>query len=301
MKSYQTHSLKFCLFIMSIFAPFAGAAEWVKLFDGKSFDGWFQTGGKHTYEIVDQSIVGISVPKEGNGFMTTKQKYRNFELKFEVKLDLGLNSGCQIRSIPLREGAHLIGPQVEIAGGKSGFIYGEAMKKKDGSRQLWLSPDMEKEKTKPIKGAFNPGEWNSFLVRALDDRYQTFINDVPITDFEFDGVAGPGHIGLQVHGVKKPELVGKKVRFRNIYLKEVQSVEEQVEDDEAVSTTVSPPKIEPALYPYLDTSKGRAGYEFAGEETNTYRMYDFYKRQAKYHLQKDQELNLLPAYTDLDG
>jgi hypothetical protein len=58
---------------------------------------------------------------------------------------------------------------------------------------------------------------------------------VPITDFEFDGVAGPGHIGLQVHGVKKPELVGKKVRFRNIYLKEVQSVEEQVEDDEAVS------------------------------------------------------------------
>ena len=48
MKSYQTHSLKFCLFIMSIFAPFAGAAEWVKLFDGKSFDGWFQTGGKHT-------------------------------------------------------------------------------------------------------------------------------------------------------------------------------------------------------------------------------------------------------------
>jgi hypothetical protein len=121
-----------------------------------------------------------------------------------------------------------------------------------------------RKKQNQSKGAFKPGEWNSFLVRALDDRYQTFINDVPITDFEFDGVAGPGHIGLQVHGVKKPELVGKKVRFRNIYLKEVQSVEEQVEDDEAVSTTVSPPKIEPALYPYLDTSKGRAGYEFAG-------------------------------------
>ena len=301
MASYKTRFFLLCLFILSVFAPFAGAAEWIKLFDGKSFDGWFRTGGKHTYEIVDQSIVGIAVPKEGNGFMTTKQKYRNFELKFEVKLDLGLNSGCQIRSMPLREGAHLIGPQVEIAGGRSGFLYGEAMKKKDGSRQGWLSPDMEREKTEPIKGAFKPGEWNSFLVRALDDHYQTFINDVPITDFEFDGVSGAGHIGLQVHGVKKPELVGKKVRFRNIYLKEVQSVEERVEDDEAVSATVSSPKLEPALYPYLDTSKGRAGYEFAGEETNTYRTYDFYKRQAKHHLQKDQELNLLPAYTDLDG
>ena len=45
----------------------------------------------------------LLVPKEGNGFMTTKQKYRNFELKFEVKLDLGLNSGCQIRSMPLQK------------------------------------------------------------------------------------------------------------------------------------------------------------------------------------------------------
>ena len=140
MKSYKTRSFLVCLIIHSALAPFAGAAEWVKLFDGKSFDGWFQTGGKHTYEIVDQSIVGISVPKEGNILMTTKQKYRNFELEFEVKLDLGLNSGCQIRSIPLREGAHLVVPQVEIAGGKSGFIYGEAMKKKDGSRQGYSQP-----------------------------------------------------------------------------------------------------------------------------------------------------------------
>ena len=57
-------------------------------------------GNGTQYEIVDQSIVGIAVPKEGNGFMTTKQKYRNFELKFEVKLELGLNSGCQIRNAP---------------------------------------------------------------------------------------------------------------------------------------------------------------------------------------------------------
>jgi len=305
MKSYKTRSFLVCLIIHSVLSPFAGAADWVKLFDGKSFDGWFQTGGKHTYEIVDQSIVGISVPKEGNGFMTTKQKYRNFELKFEVKLDLGLNSGCQIRSIPLREGAHLIGPQVEIAGGKSGFIFGEAMKKKDGSRQLWLSPDMEKEKTEPIKGAFKPGEWNSFLVRALDDRYQTFVNEVPITEFEFDGVTGSGHIGLQVHGVKKPELVGKKVRFRNIFLKKLVSKQKREETqeiiEEASAGRVKKGPLPHPPFPYLDTSKGRTGYELAGEETNTYRMYDFYKRQGMHHLKKDQELDLLPAYPDLDG
>ena len=179
MKSIQSRFLALSLVILPNLISHVGASEWIKLFDGKSFDGWFQTGGKHTYKIIDQSIVGISVPKEGNGFMTTEEKYRNFELKFEVKLDLGLNSGCQIRSMPLREGAHLIGPQVEIAGGRSGFVYGEAMKKKDGSRQGWLSPDMEQEKTEPIKGTFKEGEWNSFLIRVLDDRYQTFVNKVP--------------------------------------------------------------------------------------------------------------------------
>ena len=301
MKSYKIGSFLVCLIIHSVFSPFAGAAEWGKLFDGKSFDGWFQTGGKHTYEIVDQSIVGISVPKEGNGFMTTKEKYRNFELKFEVKLDLGLNSGCQIRSMPLREGAHLVGPQVEIAGGKSGFIYGEAMKKKDGSRQGWLSPDMEKGKTEPIKSALKPNQWNSFFIRVVDDRYQTFINDVPITDFEFDGVSGAGHIGLQVHGVKRQELVGKKVWFRNIFLKKLQTAEDQ--ETGAGSTGVNESKFskEPPAFPYMNTAKGRGGYELAGEETNTYRTYDFYKRQAKHHLEKDQELDLLPAYPDLDG
>ena len=91
MKSIQSRFFALSLVILPNVISHLGASEWIKLFDGKSFDGWFQTGGKHTYKIIDQSIVGISVPKEGNGFMTTEEKYRNFELKFEVKLDLGLN------------------------------------------------------------------------------------------------------------------------------------------------------------------------------------------------------------------
>ena len=90
---------------------------------------------------------------------------------------------------------------------------------------------------------------------------------------------------------------GKKVRFRNIYLKEVQSVEERVEDDEAPRY-----HLRNLNRLFILTSihfEGR--YEFAGEETNTYRTMTFTSVRRNITYKKDQELNLLPAYTDLDG
>jgi len=304
-----TTNLLSSLFILLASVAHLAAADWVPLFDGKSLDGWHQVGGEHAYEVVDGMIVGTSVAGEGNAFMTTDKTYQNFELKFEVKVDHRLNSGCQIRSVPVGKSRHLRGPQVEIAGGRSGFIYGEVMKKVDGSPQKWISPNLEDEKTEPIKGAFKVNEWNSFLIRVLDDHYQTSINGVLITDFKFDGMPDAGHIGLQVHGVKKEDLVGKRVRWKNIQLKQLKSAGEldeattETAAEEAESAAVM--KLgefgEPPTLPYLATSEGREGYALAGERTNSYRVYDFYKRQAQHHLKQDRDLALLPAYPDLDG
>ena len=303
MKSIRTYTLRFSLFLLT--TANLGAAVWIPLFDGKSFAGWHQSGGKHKHEVVDGTIVGTSVQNEGNGFMTTDKKYRNFELKFEVKTDRGLNSGCQIRSVPVGRNGHLRGPQVEIGGGRSGFIYGEVMKKADGSPQRWLSPNLADEKSEPIKGAFRVNEWNSFLIRVLGDRYQTYINDVSITDFRFAGMPDAGHIGLQVHGVKKEQDVGKRVRFKNIQLRKLNSKrmpdEDPAEDAESAAVKNSKGKAAALAFPYLDTSEGREGYELADEETNSLRVYDFYKRQARHHLKQDRDLALLPAYPDLDG
>jgi len=307
----HTALLSFTLFLLSASAAHLVADDWIPLFDGKSLDGWHQAGGKHKYEVVDGMIVGTSVAGEGNAFMTTDKTYQNFELKFEVKVDHRLNSGCQIRSVPVGKNRHLRGPQVEIAGGKSGFIYGEVMKKADGSPQKWISPNLKDEKTEPIQGAFKVNAWNAFLIRVVDDHYQTYINDVPITDFKFDGMPNAGHIGLQVHGVKHAELVGKRVRWKNIQLRPLKPARAPAQAPilaaapaaakKAKKTAKKTANAAPPAFPYLDTSKGREGYELAGEETNTHRMYDFYKRQARHHLKQDRDLALLPAYTDLDG
>ena len=168
MKSIQSRFLALSLVILPNLISHVGATEWIKLFDGKSFDGWFQTGGKHTYEIIDQSIVGISVPKEGNGFMTTEEKYRNFELKFEVKLDLGLNSDakfdlCHYVKVP---------PDWAAGGnrrGRSGFVYGEAMKKKMAQGKAGLAPIWSRKKRNQSKVPSRKANGILFLFGAMID------------------------------------------------------------------------------------------------------------------------------------
>ena len=50
-------SITFSIFAFSI----AAADDWKPLFDGKSFDGWKQLGGKAEYSIEKGEIVGRSV------------------------------------------------------------------------------------------------------------------------------------------------------------------------------------------------------------------------------------------------
>ena len=74
-----------------------GEGEWKPLFDGKSLDGWEQHGGKAVYRAEGGTIVGHSVPNTQNSFLCTKERFGDFELVFEVKVDNALNSGVQIR------------------------------------------------------------------------------------------------------------------------------------------------------------------------------------------------------------
>ena len=110
-------------------------------------------------------------------FLCTDKLYGNFDLKFEVKVDNGSNSGVQIRS-QTKDGpkGRVNGPQVEIEmsgknGAESGYIYGEAA----GG---WMTPA---DKRKPHKH-FKDGEWNAYRVVAKGAHIQVWINGVQISD-----------------------------------------------------------------------------------------------------------------------
>jgi len=198
------------------------AAGWKMLFNGKDIKDWAVKSGEATYKVVDGAIVGTTKKGSPNSFLTTREKFRDFELTFEVLLDSPeLNSGVQIRS-KLRGdkfGGRVYGPQIEIekSPGQSGFIYGEAA----GG---WQSPEPKsKDKSVSTHKHFLNGKWNQYRVVAVGRKIQTFINGKKVADLLYNEdryKENPeGIIGLQVHGVGNRGPYS--VRWRSLYLRKL--------------------------------------------------------------------------------
>lgn len=186
----------------------AGAEEWRTLFDGKSLEGWEKHGGAAVYAVEDGAIVGHTVPNTRNTFLCTKDRFHDFELTFEVKVDNGLNSGVQVRS-NIKDNDVVFGPQVEIESspGEAGYIYGES------TGRGWL----EQVKAHEV---FKNGEWNEYRIVCQGDSIKTWINGQQVGDLTDAQSNQSGVIGLQVHGVgAKAEPM--YVRWRNLRLREI--------------------------------------------------------------------------------
>ena len=181
------------------------ADGWIVLFNGKDLDGWEQHGGAAKDTVEDGAIVGQSVPNTSNSFLCTKQRFKDFELVFEVKVDRGLNSGVQIRS-NIKENDRVYGPQVEIetGPGESGEATGRG----------WLSQDRSKQ------AKFDNDGWNQYRVICRGANIKTFVNGEAIADLTDEESNHDGVIGLQVHGVGKKE-EPMFVRWRNIKFREL--------------------------------------------------------------------------------
>ncbi len=193
---------------------------WESLFDGKTLDGWTVRGGFANYRVADGTIVGTTVKGSPNTFLC-KGDFKDFLLELEVQCDPKLNSGVQVRSHVYqkddpkpenrRRAGVVYGPQCEIARRKTGTA---ARFYDEGRRGKWLA------EIKPeAQAAFKDDGWNLYRIVVQGNRYRSWINGVPASDFT-DDVDGQGFIGLQVHGI--PEKEGPyEVRWRNIRIREL--------------------------------------------------------------------------------
>jgi len=221
------------------------AEEAVSLFNGKDLEGWTQRGGKATYAVEGDEIVGTSVPDTGNSFLCTNKNYENFVLDLDFKVDALLNSGIQIRSNQFEEAktwtgtgpdgkpvtakvpaGRVHGYQVEIdpsARAWSGGIY-------DEGRRGWLY-NLTGEKNAAARAAFKPDEWNHYRIVAQGNKIQTWVNGVPAADLT-DDMTTSGFIALQVHGIgKDANKVGKQIRWKNIKLQVLPATAAAAHDD----------------------------------------------------------------------
>jgi hypothetical protein len=181
---------------------------WVNLFNGKDLSGWTELEGKTKFKAQDGQIIGTTIPNNPNSVLCTNEKYSNFILELDVKVDSPLNSGIQIRS-HLNKKGEVYGYQIEVDPSErawSGGIY-------DCRRRGWIV----NLKNKPKKQkAFKNGEWNHYKIRFNGDTLKSWINEIPIATL-IDTLYDPtGFIGLQADGNKQG---GLKVRFKNIRIK----------------------------------------------------------------------------------
>lgn len=222
-------SLTFVLGAALVFGPsFAPAQEWKNLI-GNSLDDWKKLGGEATYTLADGVITGKTGP--GKNTFLTKGPFADFELEFEVKCDAALNSGVQIRSHTypqdtpqesnpnrVREKGEVYGYQCEITSKTNGKNGCAGNFWDEGRRTRWLDLTVDSEEKQAV---YKAGEWNKYRIVAKGNRIQSWVNDVPVADFEDDRDTS-GFIGLQVHSIKK-NTGPFQVAWRNIRIRDLSS------------------------------------------------------------------------------
>jgi hypothetical protein len=185
---------------------------WEHWFANGKLDGFTIVSGTASYKVEEGGVlVGTTTDGSPNSFLMSRS-LKDFELQLNVKVDDELNSGIQVRSHLAKEGdsapegakkplpaGRLYGPQCEIAvNGTAGNFYDEAR------RGTWWSllTNTEAVRTDAAKAAFKKGEWNHYRILVQGDHYQSWVNGVLTADFS-QPHDPEGHIGFQVHGIKK--------------------------------------------------------------------------------------------------
>lgn len=200
----------FNLLLLPLMAvSFPAKEKWISLFNGKDLTGWKLVNGKAKYDVVDGMIVGTCVKDSPNSFLALDKEYGDFILELQIKIDDGINSGIQFRSLQKPEDGRVNGYQMEVDHRKerswSGGIYDEA-------RRGWLYP---LELNPSAKQAYKWGDWNTYRIECIGSTIRTWVNDFPAA-YLIDDASLKGLIALQVHAVYDAQGEGKKTYWKNI-------------------------------------------------------------------------------------
>lgn len=200
----------------------------VALFDGSTLDGWkglvanpIKRAEMSADELAkaqaksDEQIAAHwwvedgEIVNDGHGpHLCTDRAYGDFEMFIEWKISPGADSGIYLRGTP----------QIQIWDPVDGIEQAKV-----GSGGLYNN---QKNVSKPLTVADNPaGEWNHFHVRMIGDHVRVALNGVLVTDDvvmenywdRSRPIFAREQIELQTHG--------GEIRFRNIYLREIDATE----------------------------------------------------------------------------
>jgi hypothetical protein len=203
--------MRYLLLVLGLLGGLAlpGRAESpTDFFNGKDLTGW--EGLTEYWSVQDGALVGNTGPSgiKFNTFLCSKKKYKDFELKFQVRLKEGRgNSGVQIRSeIANAERFAVRGPQCDIGAIYWGSLYGE------------LFGGMMKQAPKEVvEKVLKKDDFNDYYIKCVGKHVIIKLNDETTVDDEFPKMPDEGIIAWQLHG----NMGAMEVTFKNVQFKDL--------------------------------------------------------------------------------
>ena len=178
---------------VAIFSVSAGEA--IRIFDGKTFNGWEGDTNK-SFRIEDGAIVGgtmkAKIPR--NEFLRTTRQFTNFVLRVKFKLLGGpsANGGVQIRTKPIPNNNEVSGYQADM-GDPSwwGCLYDESRRNK-----VLAQSDTDK-----VNKVLKRDDWNEYMIRCEGKHIVLAINGQQTVDYTESDSEIPdfGIIAVQIH------------------------------------------------------------------------------------------------------
>ncbi|MDR0869619.1 MAG: DUF1080 domain-containing protein [Planctomycetaceae bacterium] len=184
---------------------------WISIFDGKTLTGWKSNEKYEGFEIKDGAIVG----KGNRNHLYYMEELQNFELKLDVKISKGGNSGVYVKSQWQDENWPVTGFELQVNSSHSDPV-------KTGSLYNII---------KLFKAPHGDDEWFTYHLickgRTLEVRVDgelLYIYDDPVEKAapvsekiteQNKRISQKGYIALQQHDPKSIP------QFKNIYLKKL--------------------------------------------------------------------------------
>ena len=178
--------------VICIVTGLASAAEPVKLFDGKTLDGWDVIGCE---ALVQDGAIFL---KSGNGLVQAKKRYKDFVLEFEWKAlhPEMWDSGVYFRYDTVPQGRPWPDKfQVNLRKGMEGELVGF----KKGKNTV----------------ATKPGKWNKFELTVNGSKASLKVNGKP--SWSVDGITSPdGLLAIQAEVPGGGQFLFRKIRITEL-------------------------------------------------------------------------------------
>ena len=189
-----------------------------ELFNGTDLTGWTPLGGKSTFAVEGDNIVGTCVPGANSTYLSTdRDDFEDFIFTCDIKWEVDGNTGVMFRAQVKETDKNpevVFGPQAEMeeldkGRGWSGGIYGQSC----GGYfyPLWLDAH------KAVRGALKANDWNRITISAKGQVVKTWVNGIPAAHWVGDGTYEKGFFSLQIHKGEKG-----RVHFRGMRVKELE-------------------------------------------------------------------------------